>query len=200
VEGDDDRLISSEELDHDIQRQASLERLGWRFIRVRASAFYNDPDRAVQPVLDALQRLGIKPRRAESSSSTPLTPLNTTHAQILRRAEEIRRHWSQRSQHKASAIKPSPSPSPVADSESLSEALIVEPGDWVEFILVDAPAQPQLVNIIFGDTDLDKSAINTGEPLAQALLGRTLHEIGTLALPHLTQDLKILQIHKPRKK
>ncbi|MGE5604138.1 MAG: AAA domain-containing protein, partial [Bacteroidota bacterium] len=63
VECDGDRNQPLEKMAEDMTRQALLERLGWTFVRVRASQFLRAPDRAVQPILERLTELGIYPEQ-----------------------------------------------------------------------------------------------------------------------------------------
>lgn len=44
IECDGDRWHPIEKLPENLARQAVLERLGWKFIRIRGSEFYRDPD------------------------------------------------------------------------------------------------------------------------------------------------------------
>jgi very-short-patch-repair endonuclease/DNA polymerase III delta prime subunit len=60
---DGDRYRSLESLAEDTARQAILERLGWQFVRIRGSAFYRDPDAALQRLFDRLREMGIKPTK-----------------------------------------------------------------------------------------------------------------------------------------
>ena len=48
VECDGDRYHPMEKLSEDIARQALLERLGWAFARIRGSAFFREPDSAIE--------------------------------------------------------------------------------------------------------------------------------------------------------
>ena len=61
IECDGDRSQSLKKMAEDMARQALLERLGWTFIRVRASQFLRDPGRALKPVLERLAELEIEP-------------------------------------------------------------------------------------------------------------------------------------------
>ena len=61
IECDGDRYHPIENLAEDMDRQAVLERLGWRFVRIRGSAFYRDAELAMRPVFDRLRELGIPP-------------------------------------------------------------------------------------------------------------------------------------------
>jgi very-short-patch-repair endonuclease len=61
LECDGDRWHPIEKLAEDVERQAILERLGWQFVRIRGSAFYRNPDRAMETVFSKLSQLGIPP-------------------------------------------------------------------------------------------------------------------------------------------
>lgn len=61
VECDGDRYHPIEKLAEDMNRQAILERLGWKFARIRGSAFYRNPDQAMSSVFKLLEELEILP-------------------------------------------------------------------------------------------------------------------------------------------
>lgn len=61
VECDGDSFHGPDRWEADRQRQAILERLGWKFSRIRASAYYRDAVRALAPVLERLESLGVYP-------------------------------------------------------------------------------------------------------------------------------------------
>ncbi|MBE7701656.1 Lsr2 family protein [Oerskovia sp. Sa1BUA8] len=65
IECDGDSFHGPDKWDDDVRRQRVLERLGWNFWRVRASAFYLDPEEAMQPLWERLETL--KRRAAESA-------------------------------------------------------------------------------------------------------------------------------------
>ena len=44
-----------------------LERIGWRFVRIRGSRFYRDRDAAMQPVYERLRETGIRPMERRSA-------------------------------------------------------------------------------------------------------------------------------------
>lgn len=73
VECDGDRYHPIEKLSEDMNRQSILERLGWKFSRIRGSSFYRNPDVAMQSVFAKLNELEILPA---SSSSPELPPPN----------------------------------------------------------------------------------------------------------------------------
>ncbi len=96
VECDGDRYHTQENLQNDLERQAQLERLGWRFVRIRGSAFFRDPELAMKPVFKRLSDLGIEkdgsgaPNSAEEEVSVELVE------RVRRRADEIRASWDTR--------------------------------------------------------------------------------------------------------
>lgn len=61
VECDGDAWHGPERWDDDRIRQQKLERAGWTFERIRGSAFYHDPQRALAPLWARLDDLGIEP-------------------------------------------------------------------------------------------------------------------------------------------
>jgi very-short-patch-repair endonuclease len=61
VECDGDAFHGEEDAEADAARQRDLERVGWRFVRVRGSRFFRDPAAALEPLWQELDRLGIMP-------------------------------------------------------------------------------------------------------------------------------------------
>lgn len=69
IECDGEQFHSSEEaIRADMERQAILERLGWRFIRIRGSEYYRDREAAMQRVVRELGELGIRPEQSEDGA------------------------------------------------------------------------------------------------------------------------------------
>ena len=50
-----------------MERQTILERLGWRFIRIRGSEYYRNPEKTMERVVTALTDAGIEPEDAGTS-------------------------------------------------------------------------------------------------------------------------------------
>jgi hypothetical protein len=51
-----------------MERQTILERLGWRFIRIRGSEYFRNPEKTMERVIQELSNYGIEPDSDESSS------------------------------------------------------------------------------------------------------------------------------------
>ncbi|MDP1586209.1 MAG: DUF559 domain-containing protein [Prosthecobacter sp.] len=75
IEGDRSRLAvecdgphhdEPERITQDIVRQRQLERCGWTFWRVAASAFYANPDAALESLWRKLSQMGIQPVRGST--------------------------------------------------------------------------------------------------------------------------------------
>jgi hypothetical protein len=81
-----------ERLRENMERQAILERLGWKFVRVRGSLFFRDPERALAPVFRRLEELGIQPESADNPEP-PVRDRSKLEARVIRYAEELRRSW-----------------------------------------------------------------------------------------------------------
>ncbi len=84
VECDGERWHSGEEkIAEDFARQAVLERLGWRFHRIRGSLFFRDPEKAMQLLWERLGKLNILPTATEYAISPELD----IHDSLLRLAK-----------------------------------------------------------------------------------------------------------------
>ncbi len=86
VECDGDRYhCTMERIQDDMERQAILERLGWRFVRIRGSQFFRNPDAAMKVVFETLKKMGIAPEGEEP----PPQPSTDLLERVKRRANEI---------------------------------------------------------------------------------------------------------------
>ncbi len=75
-------------------RQAILERLGWRFVRIRGSHFFRNPDKAMEIVFERLQALDIPPEGNPVMTSTIIENGKELRERIDRRAAELRLAWA----------------------------------------------------------------------------------------------------------
>ncbi len=92
VECDGDRWHPLEKLDEDMARQAILERLGWRFVRIRGSQFFRNPDQAMRPVFARLEELEIPPTGMVNEQQDNLDGKELKE-RIIRQADELRIQW-----------------------------------------------------------------------------------------------------------
>ncbi len=90
IECDGDRWHPIEKIPEDLERQAVLERLGWRFLRIRGSEFYRDREATMARVVRELERLGIRPRGRFSGPEDEDAPLHPLAEEITRMAERIK--------------------------------------------------------------------------------------------------------------
>ena len=60
IECDGDSFRSDDQLRADTDRQRVLERLGWRFTRIRASEFYAEPDRSFAALVARVSGHGVQ--------------------------------------------------------------------------------------------------------------------------------------------
>lgn len=88
IECDGDRYHSgSEKIAEDLARQAILERLGWQFYRIRGSAFFSQPDTALEDLWQRLAQLEIFPSPAEVEQN--ITTTEPLHKEIIRLAQNL---------------------------------------------------------------------------------------------------------------
>lgn len=93
VECDGDRWHPLDKLADDMARQAILERLGWKFVRIRGSEFFRNPHSAMQPIFDKLSTLGIPPELSSADATENDSVDDELKQRVIRRAEEIRQSW-----------------------------------------------------------------------------------------------------------
>jgi len=94
LECDGDRFHPPEEIERDLDRQRILERLGWRFVRVRGSEYFRGSTQAMTRIRTKLKEFGVEPIGAESSSGTR-NDGDAVRERVVRRAEELRRKWAE---------------------------------------------------------------------------------------------------------
>ena len=71
IECDGERYHSGEDkIREDMERQTILERLGWRFIRIRGSEYYRNPEKTMERVVTALTNEGIEPEEVGAVRET----------------------------------------------------------------------------------------------------------------------------------
>ena len=115
IECDGDRLKSPERIAEDMARQAVLERVGWRFIQVRATRFFRDRDGAMDAVFGELRRLGVETRPDPATMASGDGSGENLRNKVVRRAWQLMREqdWvSAEPDEKGAEAVPRPSPPP----------------------------------------------------------------------------------------
>lgn len=99
VECDGDRFHSGEEkLIADLERQAVLERLGWRFIRIRGSEYYRNPAGTMERVVSQLSEYEIFPETAGQLNANSND--SDLKERVVARASNILGSWKQTTENK----------------------------------------------------------------------------------------------------
>ncbi len=88
IECDGDTEMTDNEISIAMSRQSVLERLGWRFIRVRASAYYQDKEAAAKDLVRRIKALGLKPGKADRTADNALIE------RVCQCAKALREEWS----------------------------------------------------------------------------------------------------------
>jgi very-short-patch-repair endonuclease len=77
-----------------MDRQQTLERLGWNIVRLRASEFLADEARAMRRLTRKLSAWQIEPAAAKEPQAAPKAPREDLRDKILKRADMIRSRMS----------------------------------------------------------------------------------------------------------
>jgi very-short-patch-repair endonuclease len=96
IQCDGDRPFDESALAEAMDRQITLERLGWEFLRVRASEFYRAPERTLKKLERRLAALELRPLPDSAADSTQTEPAGRSEpldAKVRKRAEQIRARW-----------------------------------------------------------------------------------------------------------
>lgn len=88
IECDGETPMSDEEISVAMSRQSVLERLGWKFIRIRASEYYQDKDAAAKKLIERIKALGLKVGKAGKTADNALID------RVCECAKALREEWS----------------------------------------------------------------------------------------------------------
>lgn len=89
IECDGERWHGEDKLEEDMNRQSILERLVWRFIRIRGSEFFSDESKSMEKVIEKLNELEICPEESNENVNDDTILKNT----VISRAQEIMSDW-----------------------------------------------------------------------------------------------------------
>jgi very-short-patch-repair endonuclease len=147
VECDGDRPVPVAGIPAAMARQAVLERVGWRFLRVRATRFFRDRDGTMESIFADLRRLGMGV--GSPGASDPAAPAvaddERTHPDADPQGENlrnkvVRRAWQIMREHDWIEAPPPP---PLPSDRPTTESLSVDP---------ELMASAQIAELVLDDT------------------------------------------------
>jgi very-short-patch-repair endonuclease len=144
LECDGDRFQALDRIPEEMAKQAVLERVGWRFRRIRASRYYRDPDGTVEGVCKDLRRLGVEPMRTDRDTITRIDVGENLEGKIIRRAWEIMRDEEWVKDAPREEASPSPNEAPALEELSSDELVPIEDGAVAELVM-DEKTEPRFV-------------------------------------------------------
>ena len=81
---------SKEDILSNMKKQAVLERVGWNFIHIRSSEYFNNPEETIKCVMADLEKFGVI---AEQNNTSIVVQNNELLQKIKRRASQIVNEW-----------------------------------------------------------------------------------------------------------
>ena len=94
LECDGERYHSGEDkIREDMERQTILERIGWRFIRVRGSEYFRNREKTMARVVSELNAFGVYPEQKDSKEETCATEL---YNRVRTQAAQFINEWKNR--------------------------------------------------------------------------------------------------------
>jgi very-short-patch-repair endonuclease len=91
IQCDGGRLLDSEQIEEAIERQQTLERLGWRFVRIRASRFFLDREAEFNKLCERLRELDVRRGTGIGKIAPMRGPADNLKDRVLARAAELSR-------------------------------------------------------------------------------------------------------------
>lgn len=166
--------------DRDRIRQDILESLGWRgrIHRIWSTDWFYDPRREIE----RLQRF-LEERRRLSSAEMAVEVEEDTYG------DDEDRGLASGEIDGLSAV--------MSAAVVASEDVYVEVGDRVTYCLLDEPAERHSILIVDSESNAKMGIVNEYTPVAQALLGLSTGETGTLTVAgQKSRELRVLRIHR----
>jgi hypothetical protein len=127
-----------------------LERVGWRFIHVRATRFCRDPEGTIESVVKELGRLGVGPLRGAPRVSDPAG--ENLRNKVIRRAWQIMREQEWLTEEATAPPAPAePLPAPGVVSE-----LVLDDTTEPHFVIIEQAEE--------ASSDEEESTITSRHP------------------------------------
>lgn len=94
IECDGERFHSgSVKIEEDMERQCILQRIGWKFIRIRGGMYYRDKEVTMANVLKQLGNYGIFPEQPKNDILNNENEKSELYERVVHRAEALRNEW-----------------------------------------------------------------------------------------------------------
>ncbi len=199
IECDGDKYHTADTWLHDLNRQRSLERVGWTFWRCWGSSFLRDPDSCMADLFALLNTIGIEPIGALDIDFTDIVEYREVGQ--IRREQESAPPMVQTDGEVVPILSVPQSDSTEkldANSASSPDLLKDELRDSVRFCFVDSPDDDAFVTIVDSESNPELGFINKDTPVARALLGAGIGQEPEALLPLGKRKIRVLKIHKPR--
>jgi very-short-patch-repair endonuclease len=140
LECDGDRFQALDRIPDEMAKQAVLERVGWRFRRIRASRWYRDPDGTLEAICRDLRRLGVEPLRADSDNTVRTDLGENLEGKIIRRAWQLMRdqEWvKDAGSSEAPVLEELPSDALVSLEEGTVAELVMDETTEPHFVIIE---------------------------------------------------------------
>jgi len=112
IECDGERFHGPDQLQADLERQEVLERMGWRFIRIRGSRYFRDPPGTMDWVVQRMEDLDIEPVGTQDQTLAHDAKANELKRWLLTKAASLRETWAQSDESEEVHTSPAPTPTP----------------------------------------------------------------------------------------
>lgn len=148
IECDGERWHSGDvKIREDMERQTILERLGWRFIRIRGSEYYRAPEQTIKRVIQELKSYGIEPESSEAQ--VPSERSSALLSRVKNRAAAILSETTETSDDATTVIEAALNPKVLEQ---------LQPN------IVHTPTKPQKYNTPLPPLSKEKNPIKNSEP------------------------------------
>lgn len=94
IECDGERFHSgAAKIEEDMERQCILQRIGWKFIRIRGGMYYRDKDGTMEDVIKKLTTYGIYTENIQKNMAGDKYHSCDLYQRVVNRAQQIREEW-----------------------------------------------------------------------------------------------------------
>lgn len=94
IECDGERFHSgAAKIEEDMERQCILQRIGWKFIRIRGGMYYRDKDGTMEDVIKKLTTYGIYTENIQKNMAGDKYHSYDLYQRVVNRAQQIREEW-----------------------------------------------------------------------------------------------------------